>query len=97
MDTKGMTDQLIQSGMQIPGWRTDRRMLEKILDKYIPPLIFLGSFLVGLLAGLADLTGTLGTGTGILLTVSIFYRTYQQMERQKMLENTPFLSGLLGR
>jgi len=97
MDTKGMTDQLIQSGMQIPGWRTDRRMLEKILDKYIPPLIFLGSFLVGLLAGLADLTGALGTGTGILLTVSIFYRTYQQMERQKMLENAPFLSGILGR
>ncbi|MBD3398536.1 preprotein translocase subunit SecY [Candidatus Micrarchaeota archaeon] len=97
MDTKGMTDQLIQSGMQIPGWRTDRRMLEKILDKYIPPLIFLGSFLVGLLAGLADLTGALGTGTGILLTVSILYRTYQQMERQKMLENTPFLSGILGR
>jgi preprotein translocase subunit SecY len=97
MDTKGMTDQLIQSGMQIPGWRTDRRMLEKILDKYIPPLIFLGSFLVGLLAGLADLTGALGTGTGILLTVSIFYRTYQQMERQKMLENAPFLNGILGR
>lgn len=96
MDTKGMTDQLVQSGMQIPGWRTDRRMLEKILDKYIPPLIFLGSFLVGMLAGLADLTGALGTGTGILLTVSIFYRTYQQMKRQRMLENTPFLNQILG-
>lgn len=96
MDTRGMTDQLIQSGMQIPGWRTDRRMLEKILDKYIPPLIFLGSFLVGLLAGVADLSGALGTGTGILLTVSIFYRTYQQMKRQKMLESTPFLNEILG-
>ena len=96
MDTKGMTDQLIQSGMQIPGWRTDRRMLEKILDKYIPPLIFLGSFLVGLLAGLADLSGALGTGTGILLTVGILYRTYQQLKRQKMLENTPFLNQLVG-
>jgi preprotein translocase subunit SecY len=96
MDTKGMTDQLIQSGMQIPGWRTDRRMLEKILDKYIPPLIVLGSLLVGLVAGLADLSGALGTGTGILLTVGIFYRTYQQLKRQRMLENTPFLSGILG-
>jgi len=96
MDTKGMTDQLIQSGMQIPGWRTDRRMLEKILDKYIPPLIFLGSFLVGLLAGLADLSGALGTGTGILLTVGIFYRTYQQLKRQKMLENAPFLNSIIG-
>lgn len=96
MDTKGMTDQLVQSGMQIPGWRTDRRMLEKILDKYIPPLIVLGSLLVGLVAGLADLSGALGTGTGILLTVGIFYRTYQQMKRQRMLENTPFLGEILG-
>lgn len=96
MDTKGMADQLIQSGMQIPGWRTDRRMLEKILDKYIPPLIFLGSFLVGLVAGLADLSGALGTGTGILLSVGIFYRTYQQLKRQRMLENAPFLNQLMG-
>lgn len=96
MDTKGMTDQLVKSGMQIPGWRTDPRMLEKILDKYIPPLIILGSFLVGLVAGLADLSGALGTGTGILLTVGIFYRTYLQMKRQKMLENAPFLNQLLG-
>ncbi|MBN2121463.1 preprotein translocase subunit SecY [Candidatus Micrarchaeota archaeon] len=96
MDTKGMTDQLLGSGMQIPGWRTDRRMLERILDKYIPPLIVLGSLLVGLVAGLADLSGALGTGTGILLTVGIFYRTYQQLKRQRMLENAPFLSGIIG-
>ena len=95
MDTKGMTDQLLQGGMQIPGWRRDPRMLEKILNKYIPPLIILGSFLVGLLAGLADLTGALGTGTGILLTVGIFHRTFQQMKQQKMIEATPILGSLL--
>jgi preprotein translocase subunit SecY len=96
MDTKGMVDQLTKSGMQIPGWRSDPRMLEKILDRYIPPLIVLGSFLVGLLAGLADLSGALGTGTGILLTVGIFYRTWLQMKRQKMLETSPILSQIAG-
>jgi len=96
MDTKGMTNQLMQSGMQVPGFRRDPRILEKVLDKYIPPLIILGSFSVGLLAGLADLTGALGTGTGILLTVSIFYRTYLQMKRQRMLEAMPFLGNLAG-
>ncbi len=96
MDTKGMTSQLMQSGMQVPGWRRDPRILEKVLDKYIPPLIILGSFLVGLLAGLADLTGALGTGTGILLTVGILYRTYQQMKRSRMLETMPVLSQIAG-
>lgn len=94
MDTAGMTNQLMQSGMQVPGWRRDPRILEKVLSKYIPPLILLGSFLVGLLAGLADLTGALGTGTGILLTVGIFHRTYLQMKRQKLLEVVPFLRDL---
>ncbi|MEW5997073.1 MAG: preprotein translocase subunit SecY [Candidatus Micrarchaeota archaeon] len=96
MDTKGMTNQLMQSGMQVPGWRRDPRMMEKVLEKYIPPLIILGSFLVGLLAGLADLTGALGTGTGILLTVGIFYRTYLQMKRQRMLEAMPIFETIAG-
>ncbi len=96
MDTKGMVEQLTKSGMQIPGWRSDPRMLEKILDRYIPPLIIIGSFGVGLVAGLADLSGALGTGTGILLTVGIFYRTYLQMKRQHMLESSPLLSQIAG-
>jgi len=94
MDTKGMASQLMESGMQVPGFRRDPRMMEKILDKYIPPLIILGSFSVGLLAGLADLTGALGTGTGILLTVGIFYRTYLQMKRQKLLDAMPILGSI---
>lgn len=96
MDTKGMTNQLMESGMQVPGFRRDPRILEKVLEKYIPPLIILGSFLVGLVAGLADLTGALGTGTGILLSVGIFYRTYLQMKRQKLLDAVPFLGDLSG-
>jgi len=96
MDTKGMTNQLMQSGMQVPGFRRDPRILEKVLEKYIPPLIILGSFSVGMLAGLADLTGALGTGTGILLTVGIFYRTYLQMKRQRLLDAMPFLGNLSG-
>ncbi len=96
MDSKSVAKQLIGSGMQIPGWRRDPRMMEKILEKYIPPLIILGSFLVGLLAAVADLTGALGTGTGILLTVSIFYRTYMQMKQQKLLDGIPFIREIGG-
>jgi len=94
MDAKSVANQLVSSGLQIPGFRRDPRMLESILNKHILPLTILGSISVGLLAGLADLTGALGTGTGILLTVGILYRMYEQMEQQQMFELMPALKGL---
>ncbi|MFH2106587.1 MAG: preprotein translocase subunit SecY [Candidatus Micrarchaeota archaeon] len=97
MDAKSVTNQLMQSGIQIPGFRRDPRMIEQILGKYIFPLTVLGSFSVGLLAGLADLTGALGTGTGILLTVGILYRMYEQIEQMNMFEMYPGLGNLIGK
>jgi len=96
MDAKSVANQLMQSGLQIPGWRRDPRMLESILNRYIFPLTVLGSFSVGLLAGFADLTGAIGTGTGILLTVGILYRMYEQMEQMKVFDVYPALGGMLG-
>jgi preprotein translocase subunit SecY len=69
-------------------------MLESILNKYIFPLTVLGAVSVGLLAGMADLTGALGSGTGILLTVGILYRMYEQMEQQQMFDVMPALKFL---
>ncbi|MBN1169905.1 preprotein translocase subunit SecY [Candidatus Micrarchaeota archaeon] len=96
MDAKSVAGQLSDSGIQIPGFRRDPRMLETILNKHIFPLTVMGSFAVGLLAGLADLTGALGTGTGILLTVGILYRMYEQLEQTKALESNPTLNRLFG-
>lgn len=96
MDAKSVANQLSDSGLQIPGFRKDPRMLETILNKYIFPLTILGSVSVGLLAGLADLTGALGTGTGILLTVGILYKMYEQMEQMKMFELYPALGSIVG-
>jgi len=95
MDSKSVAGQLSSSGLQIPGFRRDPRMLETILSKHIVPLTILGSFSVGLLAGLADLTGALGTGTGILLSVGIFYRMYEQMEQMQAFELYPALGKLV--
>ncbi len=95
MDAKSVANQLSSSGLQIPGFRRDPRMLETILNKYIFPLTVLGAFSVGLLAGLADLTGALGTGTGILLTVGILYKMYEQMEQMNMFEAYPALGKLM--
>ncbi len=94
MDAKSVADQLNKSGLQIPGYRRDPRLLEKVLGKYISPLIITSSASVGLLAGLADLTGALGTGTGILLTVGILYKLYEEFEKLKVFDIYPQISRI---
>jgi preprotein translocase subunit SecY len=96
MDAKSVAGQLSSSGLQIPGFRRDPRMLETILNKHIFPLTVMGSFSVGLLAAAADLTGALGTGTGILLTVGILHKMYEQLEQMNAFESYPALGKLFG-
>lgn len=96
MDAKSVAGQLSDSGLQIPGFRRDPRMLETILNKHIFPLTVMGSACVGILAALADLTGALGTGTGILLTVGILHRMYEQLEQMKTFEMYPSFSKIFG-
>lgn len=100
-ETSGMTardvaGQLKNVGLSMPGFRRDPRMIEGILGKYIPVITVLGSGFVGLLAGLADLTGALGTGTGILLTAGILHRMYEEMQSRQMFEMYPALKKIMG-
>ncbi|MFH1257524.1 MAG: preprotein translocase subunit SecY [Candidatus Micrarchaeota archaeon] len=94
MGPANVAAQLNKSGMQIPGFRQDPRITEKILNKYIPVITILGSIFVGFLAWFADITGALGTGTGILLTVGILYRFYEDLAQQQIFEMYPVLKRL---
>ncbi len=85
--------QLERAGMSIPGFRRDSRVIKQVLDRYIPTITILGSAFVGILAGFADLTGALGTGTGILLTVGIVYRLYEELAKQQLSEMHPMLGA----
>ncbi len=96
MTAKDVAAQLKNVGLSVPGFRRDPRMIEKILGRYIPVITVLGSGFVGMLAAFADLTGALGTGTGILLTAGIIYRMYEQMESQQMFAVYPGLKKLFG-
>lgn len=91
-----VSEQLNRSGMYVPGFRRDPRIIKGILDRYIPPISILGAAFVALLAALADLTGALGSGTGILLTVGIVYRLYEDLARQQAIEAHPLLKRLFG-
>jgi preprotein translocase subunit SecY len=96
MDSKSVAEQLKSSGLQVPGYRRDPRIIERVLDRYIPTITILGSAFVGILAAFADLTGALGTGTGILLTVGILYRFYEQLATERMFDLYPDLRRFVG-
>ncbi len=91
---KNISEQLGDMGWQIPGFRRDPRIVEGILNKYIPTITVLGSIFVGLLAALAEITGAVGTGMGILLTVGIIYMLYQQLEQDRLYETYPILEKI---
>lgn len=95
--SKAVASQLNQSGMSIPGFRRDPRIMEKVLDRYIPQVTILGSIIVGLLAGLSDITtASLVSGTGVLLTVGIVYRLYEELAKAQLLDLHPMLKSFFG-
>ena len=88
--------QLMDSGMQIPGYRRSGRPIEAILKRYIPVVTVLGGIVVGLVAGFADFLGVFGTGTGILLSVGIIYQYYELLMRERAAEMFPAFRRILG-
>jgi preprotein translocase subunit SecY len=96
MDSKTVAKQLQQGGMKIPGFRGDIRIIEKVLDRYIPAVTVLGGASVGLLAAFGDLTGALGGGTGVLLCVGIVYKMYEEMAKEQLFEVNPMLRKIMG-
>ncbi|MEW5897054.1 MAG: preprotein translocase subunit SecY [Nanoarchaeota archaeon] len=91
MDAGSQARNIMASGLQIPGFRKDERVLERILSRYIWPLTIVGGAAVGLLAALADLTGALANGTSILLAVMIVYKLYEEIAKQHMMDIHPAL------
>jgi preprotein translocase subunit SecY len=89
MDPKSQANQILSSGLQIPGFRRDSKILERMLSRYIWPLTVMGGASVGLLAALADMTNALSRGTGILLSVMIVYKLYEDITKQHLNEMNP--------
>ena len=96
LNAKKISEQLHSSGIQIPGFRSSKRQLYKILKKYIPALTIISGIYVGLIAFLADLTGALGGGTGVLLTVGIIHKLYEEMAEEQLMSSNPLLRKFLG-
>jgi preprotein translocase subunit SecY len=97
MDPKSVAEQFKSAYLSIPGFRRDPRIIERVLERYILPLAVLGGAFVGFLAGFADLTGALGTGTGILLTAIIIMQFYESIVAQHLEDLHPEIRKFIGR
>jgi preprotein translocase subunit SecY len=88
---------LMDSDVQVPGFRKAETSIGTVLSKYIPPITILGGIIIGLLASLSDLLGVFGSGTGILLMIGIIMQYYQILVREQFETMLPRLAGILGR
>ncbi|KAL1205703.1 Protein transport protein Sec61 subunit alpha [Cardamine amara subsp. amara] len=81
---KDVARQLREQQMILPGHRESN--IRKELNRYIPTAAAFGGMCIGALTVLADLMGAIGTGTGILLAVTIIYQYFETFEKEKASE-----------
>jgi len=96
MDARTVSQQLLDSGMQIEGFRRSEVPIRQLLQRYIPTVTILGALLIGVIAAGADFLGAFGSGTGILLTVGIIEQYYQILAKERITELYPAARGFLG-
>jgi len=72
---KDVAKQLKDQQMIMKGHRDTS--MKKVLDRYIPTAAAFGGLCIGALSVTADFMGAIGSGTGILLAVTIIYQYFE--------------------
>jgi preprotein translocase subunit SecY len=96
MDASSQAKNILKSGLQIPGFRKDERILESMLSRYVMPLTVMGGLAIGLLAAGADVLGTLTGGTSLLLGIMIVFQFYQNIVQQHAMDMNPAMKKMMG-
>ncbi|KAJ1436566.1 Translocon Sec61/SecY, plug domain [Sesbania bispinosa] len=81
---RDVAKQLKEQQMVMPGHRESN--LQKELNRYIPTAAAFGGICIGALTVLADFMGAIGSGTGILLAVTIIYQYFETFEKERASE-----------
>lgn len=74
--------QLKEQQMFFMGHRDTHQALKKELNRYIPIAAAFGGMCIGALTIVADFMGAIGSGTGILLAVTIIYQYFETYEKE---------------
>jgi preprotein translocase subunit SecY len=96
MDAYSQAKKMAASGLSIPGFRSDPRILEHRLNTYIPQLTIMGAIAVAFIAVFADISGAFSSGTGVLLVVMILYKMYEDIAKQHLADMDPTLREFVG-
>jgi preprotein translocase SecY subunit len=96
MSADKVAENLIRSNVQVPGFRRAKEPVSALLNNFIPVVTVLSSIIVGLLAGIGNLLGVLGSGTGLLLLVSILLQYYQLLLKERIREEAPAVARMIG-
>merc|ERR1711920_638820 len=78
---RDVAKQLRDSQMVMKGHRDTA--LVHVLNRYIPTAAAFGGMCIGALTVIADFMGAIGTGTGILLSVTIIYQFYEAFLKEQ--------------
>lgn len=84
MDAKSIADQIVSSGVVLPGFRSSSRIIQSVISDYLDAVVIFGGALIGFLAAIGDLLGVYGGGAGLLLSVSIVYGFYEIIAREQI-------------
>jgi len=78
---RDVAKQLMEQDMIIEGMREESMV--RYLNRYIPIAAAFGGMCIGGLSIFADFMGAIGSGTGILLAVTIIYQYFEQIAKEK--------------
>jgi len=79
--SKDVAKQLREQKMLFVGYRDSS--IVSVLDKYIPTAAAFGGMCIGMLTIVADFLGAIGSGTGILLAVTIIYQYHEMVNKEQ--------------
>ena len=85
---RDVAKQLKDQQMMMPGYRDSD--LPRVLNRYIPTAAAFGGACIGALTIVADFLGAIGSGTGILLAVTIIYQYFEIVYKEKEQGNALF-------
>ena len=93
-----IADQLMASGLSIPGIRRSKAKITEFLTPYVNIAAGFSGLLIGIIAGVADILGAYSSGSGILLAVSIMNSLYEEIAKKYAEEmSAPLRKFLLGK
>lgn len=79
---RDVAKQLKEQQVVLAGFR--EQSMYKELKRIIPTAASLGGVLIGMLSVVADMMGAIGSGTGILLAVTIIYQYFEMFAREQI-------------